>query len=184
MEALRDHLFHAEFVADALPAVWMPRREGPRPRTPLTIPHLQKNQWPAADVVCQLMDLSLRLQYVRSKESRMATRGTCALCLPDMYADGPRDAFIDHNEFCHLHSVPEGTIHLTLPDLLRDAIVELGWAEPHPAVRSGVMPQTLVTVYAPRNSQELGVVLQLIGYSWQFARGLPCTICENQERTT
>jgi phospholipase/carboxylesterase len=183
MEALRDHLLDAEVLQTAPHAFLLPRRNGPRPRTPLSVPHLQMNQWPPADMLGALAELGLRLEHVRPKESRMATRGTCALWLPDLYADGPRQAFIDHNEFCHLHPVPEGSVHLTLPNMLRDYVIELGWAEQHPAVRSGAMPESLVTVYAPRNCQDLGIVAQLIRFSWQFARGLPYRLTELQERT-
>jgi hypothetical protein len=101
----------------------------------------------------------------------MASPKSRALCLPDECAAGPPDAFIDDHEFCHLHPLPEGSIHLTLPKDLREWVVQLGWAEQHPVSRAGVMPETLVMVYAPRNTKELGIVLMLIWSSYQFAKG-------------
>ena len=173
METLRDHLEELEVLETASDRGFLFRRQGPRPRTPLSIPHLQMNQWPPENLVDRLLECSLHLEHVRPKESRMATRGSCALWLPDSYAGGPPDAFIDQNEFCHLHPVPEGSVHLTLPAPLRERAIELGWAEQHSAVRSGAMRETLVTVYAPRDGNELSAVFRLIRFSWRFARGIP-----------
>src|SRR5882724_5278931 len=78
-------------------------RAGFRPRTPLGLPHIQLNQWPPAAVAEKLIEGSLRLDHVRSKQSRMASPNCRALWLPDRWAGGPRDAFIDGHEFCHLH---------------------------------------------------------------------------------
>jgi phospholipase/carboxylesterase len=118
----------------------------------------------------ELMERSLALPYVRPKQSRMASPQSRALSLPDEMAAGPPEAFIDDHEFCHLHPLPEGSIHLTLPDHIREAAVERGWAEPHPAARMGFLTEALVMVYAPRNPKELAIVLNLICSSYQFAR--------------
>jgi phospholipase/carboxylesterase len=130
------------------------------------------DQWPPAEVAEKLIERSLGLADVGSKQSRMASPKSRALWLPDRCAGGPREAFIDDHEFCHLHPLPEGSIHLTLPNPLRDQIVELGWAEQHPVARAGVMPKTLVLVYAPRDRAELAIAFQLIWSSCQFARGV------------
>jgi hypothetical protein len=152
--------------------VLLPPRLGSRPTTPVALPHIQLDQWPPAAIAEKLIERSLSLDDVRSKQSRMASPKCRALWLPDRCAGGPRDAFIDGHEFCHLHPLPEGSIHLTLPNPLRDQVVELGWAEQHPVVRVGVMPETLVLVYAPRDRTELAVAFHLIWSSWQFARGV------------
>jgi len=149
-----------------------PPRWGPRPRTRRTLPHIQLDQWPPEEIAAELLELSLSLPDVRSKQSRMASPKSHALWLPDKCAGGPASAFIDAHEFCHLHPLPEGSIHLTLPDPLRDRMVRLGWAEQHPLVRAGVMPETLVMVYAPRDREELAISLNLIWSSCQFARGI------------
>lgn len=147
-----------------------PPRTGPRPRTRLALPHRQLEQWPPAEIVEELAERSLKLPHVLPKQSRMASPQSVALSLPDDFATGPPDAFIDGHEFCHLHPLPEGGIHLTLPSEIRGPAIQMGWAEQHPAARIGVMPQTLVMVYAPRDRSELSVVLKLISSSYQFAR--------------
>jgi len=149
-----------------------PPRWGPRPRTCPALPHIQLDQWPPEEIAAELIELSLSLPDVRSKQSRMASPNSRALCLPDRCAGGPASAFIDDHEFCHIHPLPEGSIHLTLPNPLRDRMMQLGWVEQHPLVRFGVMPETLVMVYAPRDREELAISLNLIRSSCQFARGI------------
>jgi hypothetical protein len=148
----------------------MPSRMGPRPRTASALPHIQLEQWPPAAIIEQLVSRSLQLPYIRLRQSRMASPESIALCLPDRMAAGPHDAFIDAHEFCHLHPLPEGSIHLMLPPEIREPAQQMGWAEPHPAARIGIMPQALVMLYAPRNARELTVVMKLISSSYQFAR--------------
>ena len=150
----------------------LPPRRGAAPHTGQGLPHLQLDQWPPSELVEELAQRSLRLPLVKSKQSRMASPQSRALCLPDAFAGGPPAAFIDAHEFCHLHPPPEGSIHLTLHRDLRAQAIQLGWAEPHPVTRLGSMPETLVMVYAPRTEQELELVYRLIQGSYEFARGI------------
>jgi hypothetical protein len=147
-----------------------PPRSGVRPRMQQALPHLQLDQLPPADTMKELVERSLEIPHVRSKQSRMASPGTHALCLDDRFALGPPDAFVDEHEFCHVHPLPEGSIHLTLPRILREEVVRLGWGERHPIAEAGILT-TLVTIYAPRDRQELCAVLDLIVQSCHFAQG-------------
>jgi len=112
----------------------------------------------------------LEIPCVRSKQSRMASPGTQALYVADACAAGPPEAFIDGHEFSHIHPLPEGTIHLTLPKVLGDEVIRLGWAEPHPIAVTGILP-ALLTVYAPRDGEEMDVVFHLVARSCLFAQG-------------
>jgi len=145
-------------------------RVGARPRMQRALPHLQLDQLPPAETMEELVERSLEIPCVRSKQSRMASPNSHALYLDDEFAAGPPEAFIDEHEFCHLHPLPEGGIHLTLPKILREEVVRLGWGERHPIAEAGILT-TLVTVYAPRDRQEISTVLSLIVQSCQFARG-------------
>jgi len=149
----------------------LPGRFGPRPRTSTGLPFRQLDQFPSAEMVGRLADLCWGFPGVRLRESRMAAPGTLALAVDDGSADGPEQAFIDGNEFCHLHPAPHGSIHLTLPAQAVEGIVALGWAERHPIHTLGVM-KSLVMVYGPRTREELEVALSLIEHSSQYARGL------------
>jgi hypothetical protein len=145
-------------------------RFGVRPRMHRALPHRQLNQLPPAETMEELVERSLAIPHVHSKQSRMASPRSHALYLNDEFAVGPPEAFIDEHEFCHLHPLPEGGIHLTLPGVLRDEVVRLGWGERHPLAEAGILT-TLVTVYAPRDRQELDAVLNLIVQSCEFAQG-------------
>lgn len=151
-------------------AVLPPSRLGTRPRMHPFLPHLQLDQLPRAETLEDLAERSLEIPHVRSRQSRMASPRSYALYLADEFAAGPPEAFIDGHEFCHLHPMPEGTIHLTLPRILREEVVSLGWGEPHLIAEAGVLT-TLVTVYAPRDRQELGAVMGIIVQSCRFALG-------------
>jgi hypothetical protein len=146
-------------------------RQGGRPDTTDVIPHQQLNQWPEKEIVDRLWLRSLSFRNVQVRQSRMALPETRALSLMDEFAGGPPEAFIDSHEFCHIHPTPQGSVHLTLPAPFRQLIVQLGWAEPHPMVRAGCVTDSLVMVYAPRNDEELTVILDLIGVSRDFAAG-------------
>lgn len=146
-------------------------RQGPRPRVPAGLPHVQLDQWPPQGMSLELVARASRLPNVQVRQSRMASAATSALVLADGYAAGPAEAFIDGAEFCHLLPPPEGTIHLMLPAAERAFAIEFGWGEQHPVARAGSQWRCLVTVYAPRDEEELSVALWLIECSWQFARG-------------
>lgn len=149
----------------------LPARVGARPRTRLALPHMQLDQWPPPEIAGRLAGLALSLPGILAKQSRMAFPSSLALCLKDDFAQGPPEAFIDNHEFCLLHSLPQACVHLTLPREMRDRAIQLGWAEQHPGVRAGIIPQTLVMVYAPRDAAELSVAFQLVRASWRFANG-------------
>ena len=53
-------------------------------------------------------------------------------------------------------------MHAALPRELVIEAVEAGWAEPHPIARPGLIPDTIVMLYAPREENELDVVAGLV----------------------
>ena len=146
-------------------------RVGPRPRLPDRLPHVQANQWPPSEIAVELLVRASSLPGVAVRQSRMASATTSALAICDGRAFGPPEAFIDAAEFCHLLPLPEGTLHVTLPPAERVFAIEFGWGEEHPVGRAGSLSHCLVTLYAPRDVEELEMVLRLIESSWEFARG-------------
>jgi hypothetical protein len=149
-----------------------PTRLGPRPYSGLTLPHVQLDQWPPPIIAEELLVRCLNIPNIKPKQSRMASPDCQALSLPDALSAGPPGAFIVDHEFCHLHPLPDGSIHLTLPKRVRERAIRRGWAEQHLVSRAGILPETLVMVYAPRNSSELTIVMQMVWESYRFARGL------------
>lgn len=144
-------------------------RRGPRPRIPEGLPHVQMDQWPPAGIAIRLLASASGLPYVEIRQSRMASDATSALSIVDGCAGGPAEAFIDACEFCHVLPPPEGTIHLTLPSAEKAIAIEGGWAEEHPVSRAGALSPLLVTLYAPRDEDELAMAVRFIESSWRFA---------------
>ena len=148
----------------------LPHARGVRPRMHRPLPHIQLDQLPSPEAMEELVERCLKIPGVRARQSQMASPDSHALYLADAFASGPPAAFIDDHEFCHVRPLPECSIHLTLPRVLRDEVVRLGWGERHPIAELGILT-TLVTVYAPRDYLELDTVLWLIAQSCQFAMG-------------
>jgi hypothetical protein len=149
----------------------LPSRAGPRPAVSAVLPHIQLDHWPPPSVFGRLVARCSSLPRVKFRESRMASPEIQALCLPEELAHGPKEAFIDDHEFCHLHPLPQCSIHLTLPSPMRQMVIECGWGEPHRLVLSGIVAETLMMLYAPRDDQELEVVAELVAVSYRFAAG-------------
>lgn len=152
----------------------LPQRFGPRPQTSKETPHTQLDQQPNQQLISQLAARMFELPGVHEEPSAISVPGARALVLDDEPA-GPPEAFMIGREFAHLHPSPDMSLHLALPSDLAAAATDTGWAEPHPAVRLGLLPGTFVMVYAPRNDEELEVVLSLVRHSHAFATTRPST---------
>lgn len=146
-------------------------RRGPRPRTTPTNPHTQLDQQPPAVMIDALADALFALPRVREQPSAISVPGARALWLESADARGPREAFLIGREFAHLHPLPDGSLHVALPPIIASKAIARGWAEIHPVARTGLIPENVVMVYAPRDAAELGVVLALVRSALAFARG-------------
>jgi Family of unknown function (DUF5519) len=148
----------------------LPRRAGPPPRTYHGPPHTQLDQHPDARIRAQLGRRFGGFPGVAEQRSGVrVVPGARALCLsPDVEA-GPPEAFITGREFAHLHALPDSSLHLVLPELLATEAIEAGWGELHPLAGDAV-PATTVLVYAPRDPEEIDVVLGLVRRSYENAR--------------
>ncbi len=145
-------------------------RPGPRPRTTPTNPHMQLEQNAPAEQWAELARRAFALPDVEERPSRISVPGARALWLREGVPTGPREAFMIGREFAHIHPLPEGSLHLSLPLQLAREAIEKGWAEQHPVARLGFIPETIVMVYGPRDAEELEVVWQLVQASYEHAR--------------
>ena len=150
----------------------LPQRSGPRPRTTPTNPHTQLDQQPEdmrvrEDLARQLF----ALPDVEERPSMISVPGARALWLRDGLAAGPAEAFMIGREFAHLHPGRDQSLHTALPRDVAPQAVEAGWAEVHPMSRLGVVPPNVVMIYAPRDDEELSVVLGLLSRAYAFAGG-------------
>ena len=65
-------------------------------------------------------------------------------------------------EFAHLHPPDDGSLHLSLPPAIVEAVIDNGWAERHPLAGKYGLPTNIVMVYGPRDEAELAIVEALV----------------------
>jgi Luciferase len=149
----------------------LPRRPGERPRTTQADPHTQLDQQPTDPrLPAELARRVFALPGVVERASRISVAGARALTLAPGERLGPPEAFMIGSEFAHVHPPPDHSLHAMLPPEIVAAVLDAGWAEPHPVARIGLLPATAVMLYAPRDEAELGVVECLVRASHAFAR--------------
>lgn len=148
----------------------LPRRSGPRPGTSTDTPHRQLDQQPPdRRLTDAIVDEARSWPGVQEQESRVSVEGARALALDGDAAAVEGDAFMIGREFCHAHARGDYSFHVALPPEVASEAERAGWAEPHFLVAAGVMPPTIVMVYAPRDESERDVVLGLVRTSYHFA---------------
>jgi phospholipase/carboxylesterase len=144
------------------------RRSGPRPRTTPTNPHSQLDQNASAALQEKLFAVARSLSGVAVRPSLVSVPGARAFHLPDS-ANKTHGAFMIEREFAHLHPTQDGSLHMTLPPDIVDAVIDNGWAERHPLAGKHGLPANIVMVYGPRDEHELAVVADLVRASHAFA---------------
>src|ERR1039458_69872 len=96
------------------------KRAGRSPLTPRLVPHRQLTEYSPKPIFESLASQVGGLPGVGERESRMGEAQTRAFWISDALANGPREAFIDDHEFCHLHE--GGFLHLSLPRDVRERV--------------------------------------------------------------
>ena len=147
----------------------VPRRQGPSPLTTRPspenpFPHQQLTQTAPAALQERLFRRATSLPGVTVRDSCVSVPGARAFHLDEEMARGPEEAFQCAREFAHLHPPGDGSMHLTLPAIVRDEVREKGWGEPHPI--SGT-----ILLFGPRDEIELETVWQVLLVSYRFALG-------------
>ena len=146
----------------------LPIRRGPRPRTSIGILHPQLDQPGHPKIIAQLRDICFSLPGVELRASRICVPGSRALCLRDGIQRGAAVAFLAQGEFAHLHPPLDGSLHAALPPDVFLSAIERGWAEAQVLSRDLTSP-TVAMIFAPRNREELSVVIRLVDESRRFA---------------
>ncbi|MCG8381359.1 MAG: DUF5519 family protein [Gammaproteobacteria bacterium] len=149
----------------------IPPRQGDRPVTTATNPHEQRSQNPSPEIYSELKARAFSFQCIDRVPSRISVPGAEALWMHDACCHGPAEAFLVGNEFAHIHPEYDGSLHLALPEKVANELIEKGWAEPHPVAKLGLIPSTIIMVYAPRNYEEVDWVVKIIEASYGFAHG-------------
>jgi hypothetical protein len=150
-----------------------PRRAGSKPLTTRHEPHQQITQHGRAELWDEFIERSASLPDVTVGDSLVSVPGAQALFLDEAAAKGPKDAFQVENEFAHIHTRPDASIHLVLPLDLAALAMGAGWGEPHTYVFRGLDQPNSIMLYAARTSEELDVIWMLVEESYRYARGEP-----------
>lgn len=140
----------------------LPQRSGPRPSTLGIAPHRQTNQKPSQEVYEKLADALHAIAndnlHLLEGTSCFEKHGT------GIFTDSPLRRTCG-GEICHAHP-SDGSLHLTLHPADAKIMLEAGWGERHPLARGGWMerfvPGEFAMIYAPRDDDELKVVLEIV----------------------
>ena len=136
------------------------KRKGPRPKTTSTNPHTQLDQNASVTLQERVFDFGKSLAGVQVGRSLVSVPRARAFHLPN--CSHQPGAFMVECEFAHLHPHHDGSLHMTLPPDIIEAVIENGWAEFHPLAGKYGLPGNIVMVYGPREEQEFAVVADLL----------------------
>jgi hypothetical protein len=152
----------------------LPPRRGVRPRTIPCAPHSQVDQIVpnARQLAAALIERLVGLDQVTLGHSLRAPPGSVGFYLDAAACCDNANAFLLGDEFAHVHLEDDCSLHAILPEPLRRAAIDAGWAEPHPLAGQPTVSPDTVMLYAPRDAEEVEVLAALVRASWANARGL------------
>ena len=148
----------------------IPARQGDRPSTTKTNPHQQLDQHPPKHIIEKLREYILTFENITEGPTHISVSGTPAFFLNTCARDGFGEGFIIDNEFVHIHPLPDGSLHIALPESAGEQMTKLKWGEPHVLAGMHGLPKTIYMLYAPRNENELAVIQKFVEVSYQFAK--------------
>jgi hypothetical protein len=143
----------------------LPKRLGSRPKVRGIAPHRQSDQKASPQIFQALRESILSLATQHPQKLRHGTS-----CLekhgPGLFAHPPINRSRHCNgEVCHAHP-SDGSIHLTLHPADAAIVLQQAWGERHPLSSGGwlarFVPPGFVMVYAPRNEDEVEVVVGIV----------------------
>lgn len=143
----------------------LPSRPGPAPEVIGPAPHSQISQIAGIMLQEELWERMRALPHVYMAPTLVSVSHARSLFLPEHVGDGPDEAFQAGREFAHIHPHHDGSLHVTLPERVKDAVEAAGWGVRHPE-------QNTILLYGPRDREELEVVWHLVQLSYQHAMGI------------
>lgn len=147
-------------------------RAGSRPKTNSCLPHSQLTDT-APLRVWESLKARLFSEFPGTegpKRSLVSLPDSLALTVA---AGAP---FVERNsligpEFAHLHGSRDGSLHIRLTDADARELLVKGWGELHLMAGPRGLPTGLVMVYAPRDEEEVSIIMSIITASYKFVRG-------------
>jgi hypothetical protein len=151
----------------------LPRRKGERPRIQGIAPQRQQTQKSSEAVYKSL--LSKLNDLVTDPRNQLMERTSCfEKHSSGIFASTPIMGTCG-GEICHAHA-SDGSMHLTLHPSDAKLMLENGWGERHPLARGGwcrrFVPKEFVLVYAPRDEDEVEIVMKIVAASIWWVSGI------------
>ena len=147
----------------------LPTREGARPKTTNSVPHVQIDFAGTEELSAQLSKRVANFPGVNLGPTRVSLPGAVGFQLGSDVPLARPEAIVGGLEFAHLH--PDGSLHASLEPNLAVAAIEAGWATAHPWANQRGIWEGFVMIYSPTNAAELDVVTQLVEESYTFITG-------------
>jgi hypothetical protein len=144
------------------------KRPGTPPHTSKLGPHSQLTELASPSLWGELVAKAFAIEGIRQGHSTVSMADSMAALLLDLpQQHGPWSLAIEgFVEPFHIHGVSDTSIHAVLPGDLAVEVLTKGWGEAHTFAEF----DTQVMIYAPRNSEELLAVVELLMASVTFAR--------------
>ncbi|OKL61833.1 hypothetical protein UA08_02293 [Talaromyces atroroseus] len=152
----------------------LPRRKGGRPAIGShAAPNRQTSQIPSdemkEDLLTAFNDFAAKNSHlVRLAPSRLEGGHSEAMWLIDGIPKSPEAGFTK-GELSHIHTTGDHSLHLILSEADAKEVIDAGWGQRHPIAGYTILghnvanlPSTFLHVYAPRNQEELDVVMEII----------------------
>ncbi len=147
----------------------LPRRADPRAVTSGDVPHVQLNPGSTAELIAELFDQIFSLPILENRPTIIGMAGTRAIWLTESVEITRPECVVAGREFAHIHL--DGSLHGVLPHERIPDAVAAGWVELHPFAGSTSGFEAFVMLFAPRSSDEVVVIFDLVVESLNFVTG-------------
>ena len=146
----------------------LPPREGTPGVTTGDVPHFQLNPESTPELIAQLFDEIFSVSFFENRASTLSIDARAIWVTEGIEITRP-ECVISGREVAHIHL--DGSLHAVLPHERIPDAEAAGWVELHPW--AGVNPgfEAFVMVFAPRSSDDVAVIVELVFESLNFVTG-------------
>lgn len=148
----------------------LPTRAGNPPQIGLVPPQLQFSDLGSEEIREAMKQWAFTaFPNVSEHDTLISVPSSRAMWLDESVPAAHKDAFMpgqNSREFCHLHE--DGSLHAVVSNETEEEILQKGWGVRHMYYDRGVKE---MLVYAPRNTEEVEVVKNIVAASFRYASG-------------
>jgi len=150
-------------------APWLAVREGDRPETSGSVPHVQRDAVPIAELDEELRRRIFSLPGIVNEQSDRSLPGARGLAFANPASLARSDVIAGSSEFGHVH--PDGSMHVWVPVATAQQVHNNGWGELHPWVERGGFWPGVVMVFTPETAQELEIAVAVVVDAYNLVTG-------------